>query len=312
MYSVPTYFLTDYVLPETPPVAGPLPDLGRTNRIYLLLMLLVLGISLLGAVLPREVRWVVLLAGDPFLLLVVLWLARRERRPLRPALRLAWPGLPAMGLGLLMGVGAYTIGAVIQLVVYLIFRQTQGADMGRYLSDPFLLAIFLISAVILAPLTEELIFRGYFLGIYEHYLGPAGGIVLVSLLFAALHMQLLGVFSLLPVSFMLTYMALRSGSLLPGMAAHFSFNLTSSLLGVAGLNLPTLVVGLMACCLLITGPIFGGLSLVHFHRSRPQPGAHALRTISGSWLSHNWPLLLAGAIYLTFVIVDLMFGRKAG
>lgn len=294
-------------------MGGPLPSLGRTNRLYLLLMLLLIGIGLLGAALPRDWRWTVLLLGNPILLLIVLGAARREGRPLRPALRLTWPGGRALALGLVLGVGAYAVGAFIQLLVYLIFRQAPGVDVRRYLSDPFLLGVFLVSAVLIAPLIEEMIFRGYFLGIYERYLGPLRSLVLVSLLFAVLHLQLLGIFSLLPVSFLLTYMASRSGSLLPGIAAHFAFNLTSSSLGLAGLNLPTLAAGLLVCCLLVTGPVFGGLALVYFHRTLPPPNEAAPAAALGSRLGQAWPLLLSGAIYIVFVVLDLVFTQaRAG
>ena len=172
----------------------------------------------------------------------MLLVAGREKRALRPALRWSWPGLTQVGLGLVMGLGAYTVGVLIQLAVTLVSGPVQSIDLRAFASDPLMLAAFIVAAVIMAPLCEELIFRGYFLGIYEHYLPPTASLLLVSLLFAILHLEFFGIFSLLPAAFLLTYMAMRSGSLAAGIAAHFAFNLAGSTLGLTALQ------GLPRCC----------------------------------------------------------------
>ncbi len=295
-------------LTPKPPPLEPAPSPGKASRVYLLLVFLLIATSILAALLP-DWRWLFLLGGDPLLLLAVLWAVRREKRAPRPALRWNWPGWPQVGLGLLLGLGAYAAGAIIQIVVTLIFGQVAGVDIRRFATDPLMLAVFVISAVVLAPLCEEVIFRGYFLGIYERYLGPGGSLVVVALLFAVLHLQLFGIFSLLPAAFLLTYLALRSGSLAAGIAAHFAFNLTGTTLGLVGLSTSPLVAGLLACCLLALGPVVGIVALAGFRRVT-LPSAVLPRLVdSAPWLGRYWPLVIAGLVYLVFAGLELVNDR---
>jgi hypothetical protein len=127
-------------------------------------------------------------------------------------------------------------------------------------------------------------------------------------------MQLLGLFNLLPVSLLLTYMALRRASLLPGVAAHFAFNLTGVALGLAGLNLPVLVTGLLVCGLLIYGPAAGGWALAAFLRTPPAAPAPRARSLGGTWWGQYWPLLLAGLLFLVVGAFELILAaqRAAG
>jgi membrane protease YdiL (CAAX protease family) len=295
--------------PQLDPVTGqPVPGPARANKVYLLLVFLLVTTGVLSALLPN-LRWFFLLAGDPILLVAVLLVAWREKRTLRPALRWNWPGLTQVGLGLVMGLGAYATGVLIQLAVTLIFGPVQSVDLRAFASDPLVLVAFVAAAVIMAPLCEELIFRGYFLGIYEHYLPPAASLTLVALLFAILHLEFFGIFSLLPAAFLLTYMAMRSGSLASGIAAHFAFNLAGSSLGLLALKVSPLLSGLLACGLLAAGPVAGLFALVAYRRIVPPRLAPARLAVAGSWLGRSWPLVIAGLVYLTFAGAELIMNR---
>jgi membrane protease YdiL (CAAX protease family) len=295
--------------PQLDPVTGqPVPGPARANKVYLLLVFLLVTTSVLSALLPN-LRWFLLLAGDPILLAAVLWVAWREKRALRPALRWNWPGLTQMGLGLLMGLGAYATGVLVQLVVTLIVGPVQSVDLRALASDPLMLAAFVAAAVIMAPLCEELIFRGYFLGIYEHFLPPPASLTLVALLFAVLHLEFFGIFSLLPAAFLLTYMAMRSGSLGAGIAAHFAFNLAGSTLGLLAIKVSPLLSGLLVCGLLVAGPLVGFFALLAYRRIVPPPPAPARLAVAGSWLGRFWPLVIAGLVYLTFAGAELIMTR---
>lgn len=296
--------------PPVEPIPAPdrTPPPGRASRLYLLLVFILVATSLPAALLP-DLRWLFLLIGDPLLLLAA-WLAfRNEKRPARTALRWNWPGQRQVGLGLVLGLGAYALGAAIQILVTLVFGQTAGIDLRRYADDPLILGVFVVSAVILAPLCEEVVFRGYLLGIYERYLGRTGSLWLVSFLFAGLHLQLFGVFSLLPAAFMLTYLAQRSGSLAAGIAAHFAFNLAGTLLGLAALGSAPLVAALLACGLLVVGPVVGGLALIAWRRWVADAPPPTRVSSPASWLSSYAPLLAAGLVYLIFAGLELVTTR---
>lgn len=80
------------------------------------------------------------------------------------------------------------------------------------------------TAAVVAPVVEEFIFRGYFYGTFRHYIGPLGAMVVTSLLFAAIHLNLLALPGLfvLALCFSLAYEA--TGSLLVPIVMHAIFN----------------------------------------------------------------------------------------
>ena len=107
--------------------------------------------------------------------------------------------------------------AEIQQIVQLFSDAVGQGDWGRLVA-PILLA------VVVAPLTEEFVFRGYLYGVVRRYLGPITAIVLTSAIFAVIHFNLLSLPSLfiLAICFALAYEA--TGSLLVPMAMHAIFN----------------------------------------------------------------------------------------
>ncbi len=100
-------------------------------------------------------------------------------------------------------------------------------DAVRFLSESPSLAARVavgVQAVFLAPVQEEMIFRGFLYGVARRYLGPAAGIVLVSLLFAAIHLHAPSFLGLFVLAMCLTLAYEWSGSLLVPMAMHAMFN----------------------------------------------------------------------------------------
>jgi len=58
------------------------------------------------------------------------------------------------------------------------------------LADPLVLCLLVLQAVVLAPVSEELMFRGAFFGGLASRVGGIGGIIITSTAFALLHPQL--------------------------------------------------------------------------------------------------------------------------
>ncbi len=88
----------------------------------------------------------------------------------------------------------------------------------------------MISAVIIAPITEEILFRGYFYPTLKRIAGPLPAALGISLLFGAVHVTALGfpVLTILALSLTLSYE--WSGSLLVPMFMHAWFNAANLLL----------------------------------------------------------------------------------
>jgi membrane protease YdiL (CAAX protease family) len=101
-----------------------------------------------------------------------------------------------------------------------------------------LIASNLIVAVVIAPVGEEIVFRGFLHGALRARLGPVLAAVPGSLLFAALHgYSIPGLIGVFFFGLVFTWIYERSGSLLPGMIAHSLFNLVLVTSGVAWYSL---------------------------------------------------------------------------
>jgi membrane protease YdiL (CAAX protease family) len=111
--------------------------------------------------------------------------------------------------------------------------------------------------VIVAPVVEELLFRGVLQGSLERHLGSWTGVVTTALVFGVLHGQL----RFLPVSLLgllMGYMVMRTGSLLAGILAHSVHNLAVLCLGLVIRSHPPTARQLAA------GAALGGMGLVIF------------------------------------------------
>jgi membrane protease YdiL (CAAX protease family) len=79
-------------------------------------------------------------------------------------------------------------------------------------------------AVIVAPVAEEMIFRGYFYGVIRRYGGRIPAILISSLLFAAIHVHLPSFPGLFLLAVTLCFLYERTGSLWSNITMHAAFN----------------------------------------------------------------------------------------
>ena len=85
----------------------------------------------------------------------------------------------------------------------------------------YLLVILL--AVVIGPLVEELLFRGFLTDTLAKYRG-FGGVLIAALLFAAAHMERGVVFNLAILSVFLGYIYRKTGSLWYSLLFHMAIN----------------------------------------------------------------------------------------
>jgi len=95
-------------------------------------------------------------------------------------------------------------------------------------SHYYLLAIIVVCVI--APISEETIFRGFIYG-WLHRWGPAAlAVPLSAIIFAAVHQQLVLVLPLFFVGLVLASLYQGSRSVLPGVLTHALFNLPNIIL----------------------------------------------------------------------------------
>jgi CAAX protease family protein len=91
-------------------------------------------------------------------------------------------------------------------------------------------SLLFVWAVIVAPLTEELIFRGFlYRGLAASRLGVPGAIVVTSVLWAAAHTDRtwLGHIAVLPAGIALGWLRWQSDATMPGISVHALYNMVA-------------------------------------------------------------------------------------
>jgi len=93
--------------------------------------------------------------------------------------------------------------------------------------------IFLISVAVLAPVTEELMFRGFMVsGLQRSRLGSSGAVIFTALFWAVIHMQygLFDITLIFLLGCLLGASRIVTGSVYPAVAAHMTVNFLSYVL----------------------------------------------------------------------------------
>lgn len=87
--------------------------------------------------------------------------------------------------------------------------------------------LFFIGVAVFGPISEELLYRGYIIKVWAaSAVGPVPGTVLLSLLWAAIHMQydLYDMFWIVLMGVILCVSRLRTDSIVPALIVHMSWN----------------------------------------------------------------------------------------
>lgn len=130
-----------------------------------------------------------------------------------------WPALGWMALALLT---FYVFSGAWAALVHVHEKDTLPQDLGVHDSTAALVAVCVLVTVI-APMAEELFFRGYFFGALRNWHGLWPAAILTGLVFGGIHVGSAPVAFLPPLAFLgfvLCLLRWRTTSLLPCMAVH--------------------------------------------------------------------------------------------
>lgn len=130
-----------------------------------------------------------------------------------------------------LAAGIATQLALIPLLYVPIFWLTGEQDLSgpaRELTDratdPLGVALLVAIVVIGAPIIEELFFRGLFLRSVERRLGTGWAVAITSIVFGAIHLQILQFPALAFAGLVFALLTVRSGRLGPAIWDHVGFN----------------------------------------------------------------------------------------
>ncbi len=144
------------------------------------------------------------------------------------------PAGAAIAAALLFLVAAFPLVAITNYMSVLMLRGLAAeqplVELFRELSrgrDYWAMGQVFLAAVVVAPLCEEFLFRGYFYGVGKRYLGALPTAVATALLFAAVHANLASLPGLFVLALCLTAAYERTGSLLVPIGMHALYNFSS-------------------------------------------------------------------------------------
>lgn len=213
--------LVDALLP-----AGALPD-AVVNALYGPLTLVILAATTVGWVAVRSRGAVGLLTGS----------RRPNRRDVLVALGLGVGAVVVVtvGLGIVLALLLQVLGMEVPVV------QQELREAAR---DPQTAPLFVISAMVVAPICEELFFRGMLFPAIAKRFGLWAGIVLSAIVFGLVHLNQAGdlvggallLLRLVPLGILFGWLYHWRGTIIVPMIVHSIFNGASVALLLAGLG----------------------------------------------------------------------------
>lgn len=142
--------------------------------------------------------------------------------------------IPAgLGLQFAVGIAMYLFYVPIMQVTNLDWEDVTEPvrELTDKATDPLNAVILLVMVGLVAPLTEELFYRGLVLRSVEKRFGTGWGVAVSSVVFGLSHMNL-AIPGLVLFGVVVGLVTVRSGRLGPAIAIHVGFNMTSAVLSL--------------------------------------------------------------------------------
>ncbi len=175
-------------------------------------------------------RWTILLS-EAFIPLPLLWLLRRRGLPLLRTLRLRAVSPVVLRDALIIALGVTVLIDELDRLVALLLPLPSNVQQGMnflQFNTPFEALLIIAGAAVVAPIAEEMVFRGFFQGQLEQGLNDATRAVLYSAgLFMILHFNPWWAIQIYTLGMILGYLVWRTGSVWPAVILHGVNNLAA-------------------------------------------------------------------------------------
>ena len=174
---------------------------------------------------------------DVLITIPVIWYfaCKKYQKPFKQGFSIFKVSIKTIFASILIGFGIALFSNILFLFTKL-RSAMQDAPITKLTSTPSGLIIVAFCAMIIAPFIEELYYRGFLFPILKRKLGAMKGIIYITIWFGLLHAwQLNGnpiaVLNITFVGFILTFLRHKSGSLIPSIVTHYTYNITLFLTG---------------------------------------------------------------------------------
>lgn len=283
-------------------------SLSSANLLYLLTMLLVITA---GSIVQGLNLSLGLIATEFVLILLPAMIFLRVKKiPLKEALRIGKIRPSVAATCLFMGISTYLFSVLIENVMMQISGQPPVIMPASSMPKGTTESIFYFLALALAaPLCEESLFRGAVQGSYEAHKSTTLAIVIPALMFAFYHFRLSGLPGLLPVAFLLGYVAWRTRSIVGTILIHIGMNASAAVVTLLSLNSSDLPTKLLSKVWIYPAALLLTIILLFlFIKLQPKPASEesALEETRKSWFVTYWPLFAGFLLYAVVVISPFM------
>ncbi|MGC9349265.1 MAG: CPBP family intramembrane glutamic endopeptidase [Anaerolineae bacterium] len=257
-------------------------------------------------------RYALGIAVEIALALMALVFIRLEDLSIPQTARLRLPGRQQVLMALAIVPGMWMTGVLLNVLSMLILGYSTPVTPAMFPRNaPEAIALALTTMVV-APVAEEIMFRGYIQRAFERP-GPWPGVIAGGLIFALYHLRFQGVFALVPIALALGFVAWRTRSLLPTIAMHAAYNTIATVLLITTSFLPMEVVGGLTGMLVCFGILITPVSYVALWLlwQRTQPPQLSPAPPQRRWLRWAWavPMILLLGIYGYAAGTELLVSR---
>jgi uncharacterized protein len=280
--------------------------LRSVNILFLIIILLIL---IFGSLMQTAAPLWGMVGTQIFLILIpTIIFLRVSKLPIKETLRWRWPGGRLATLSILLGIAIIPFAIWSGNFFVHLLGYTPDIHPGffpRTVSQAFLL---FIAIAIVAPVCEEILFRGVIQRPYES-ISPGAAILAVGFLFVVFHLSLLRFFALIPVALLLGYVVWASNSLIPGVLAHAAYNTPVVISTIIGSMRPDIPLEAYSSMPAIGIGLVGLLSgLIMFHRCSSSI-CSPTRTSSSVSFTSLWPVFIILVIFMFIAGLEFVFGR---
>ena len=207
------------------------------------------------------------------------------------------------------------VGIVMALARYLLERcgiQLSTPNLELPLRSPLGTAVMLITIIVVAPVTEEFIFRGVVLGALKKY-GACFAVVASSLLWALLHGNVVQAVPAFCLGLIFGVAALRAKSIIPTIVIHMinNFLATFAMFAKETGNPYIVVAGSIFVVSFMLAAAAAGITLFCFHHRQfftsdmKAPACEAAHAGPKALLT-SWPVILVILIYSAYIVFSVV------
>lgn len=293
------------------------PDLSREHPTRLAAgLFLLLGIAILVLTSRPEVntlgRYLIGIGVEAGLAALALLFMRFERLDIARTLRWRRPSFKTLHWALGTVPGLWMLGVFINVLALVVLGYTTPVAPSQFPATWVEALALAFTTVVVAPVCEEIMFRGYVQRAFERS-GMLAGILLGGVIFAAYHLRFQGLFALVPVSLALGFAAWRTRSLFTGMAMHAAYNAIATVLLLGSSFLPMATMGFLMGTLICLGLVFTPVSLITLWMlwRSTEPGASPRLVEPSRLVRWAWgvPLALLLVVYGYAAVREVMVGK---